>query len=71
VSLSERPGQERLCVDVAEWYGSSFQGDQETGTAGGAFEADGERQDAVVACTEDQVRLGIAPDLRTARALVR
>ena len=71
VSLSEQAGEERLCGAVAEWYGSSFQGDRETGTPAGAFEADGDRQDAVATCTDDEVRLGIAPDLRTARALVR
>ena len=70
ISLVERPDEERLCLAVQEWYGSSFEGDSETEAQGGAFEADGDRQDAVVTCTPDEVRVGIAPDLQTARALV-
>ena len=64
VSLAERPGQEILCRAVSAWYGSSFQDDIERDD--GAFSSDGPSQDAVVACGEDEVRLGVAPDLRTA-----
>jgi hypothetical protein len=70
IALAERPGRDRLCLSVQDWYGSSVEGDRERGTADGAFEADGGRQDAVIACPAGEVRIGLAPDLRTARALV-
>jgi hypothetical protein len=69
MALAERPGVDTLCLDVQEWYGSSFPEDRERETPDGAFEADGDRQDAVITCTPDEVRVGIAPDLRTARLL--
>jgi hypothetical protein len=71
VRLAERPGRERLCAAIQEWYGSSVEGDRERGTSEGALEADGDRQDAVIACSADEVRVGLAPDLRTARVLSR
>jgi hypothetical protein len=67
--LAEQPGRDTLCADVGEWYGASFQDDRETGKADGGLEAAGGAQDAVVACTADEVRLGIAPGPRTARLL--
>jgi hypothetical protein len=67
--LAEQPGRDTLCADVAEWYGASFRDDRETGTADGGLEASGGAQDAVVACAPNDVRVGIAPDLRTARLL--
>jgi hypothetical protein len=70
VALTERPGEQLLCRSVTEWYGSSFQDDAERGTKDGRFTADGAAQDAVVTCGEDEVRLGIAPDLRTAGKVV-
>ncbi|MGH2765220.1 MAG: hypothetical protein ACRDKA_04815 [Actinomycetota bacterium] len=71
IVLSERPGQDLLCLAVQEWYGSSVEGDRERGTPDGAFLADGDRQDVVIECAPDEIRFGIAPDLRTARALTR
>jgi hypothetical protein len=71
ISLAERPGQDRLCLSMQEWYGSSVEGDRERGTPDGAFEADGDRQDAVIDCPADEVRIGLAPDLHTARMLAR
>jgi hypothetical protein len=67
--LAEQSGLDTLCADVGEWYGASFQDDREAGTADGGLEATGGAQDAVVACTPDEVRVGIAPDLRIARLL--
>jgi hypothetical protein len=67
--LAEQSGRDTLCADVGEWYGASFQDDRETGTADGGLEATGATQDAVVACTADEVQVGIAPGLRTARLL--
>lgn len=66
IALAERDGADELCAAVTEWYGSSFQGDREQGAPDGRFLADGERQDAVITCAADEVRVGIAPDLRTA-----
>jgi hypothetical protein len=71
IALAERPGEEAgLCGAITQWYGAAFENDRETETAGGGLQADGERQDAVIACPGDQVRVGIATDLATARALV-
>ncbi|MDQ4006428.1 MAG: hypothetical protein M3135_09070 [Actinomycetota bacterium] len=66
VALAERPAEDRLCTATSDWYASSFQGDIERRTQRGGFGSDGEAQDAIVACGEDEVRLGIAPDLETA-----
>jgi hypothetical protein len=71
IALAERTGSDDLCLSVQEWYGSAFQGDRETGTSGGGFQADGDRQDSVVTCSADEVRVGIGPDLATAGAVVR
>ena len=67
--LAEQPGRDTLCADVGDWYGASFQDDREVGTADGGLEATGGAQDAVVVCTPDEVRVGMAPGLRTARLL--
>jgi hypothetical protein len=71
VTLAQRPGEPPLCDAMASWYQASF-----TGTNGGArgdeeLALDGPAQDALIRCPGREVRLGIAPDLATARALVR
>ncbi len=72
ISLVGRPDEEAdLCGSVAEWYRAAFDDDRETQTSGGGLQADGDRQDAVIDCPGAEVRMGIAPDLDTARALVR
>ncbi len=71
IALAERTGSDDLCLSVKEWYGSAFQGDSERETVDGDFRADGDRQDAVIACSADEVRMGIGPDLATARSVVR
>ncbi|HEX2025346.1 MAG TPA: hypothetical protein VHH92_03020 [Actinomycetota bacterium] len=71
VRFLEDAGADGLCPAVQEWYGASVQGDRVRGTREGGFLADGANQDAAIACSDDMVALGIAPDLRTARALVR
>jgi hypothetical protein len=69
VVLAERPGQEGLCESVREWYRDSFEGDQETGLGTVTATFDGAGRDAIVACRQDEVRLGIAPEQRTAQGL--
>jgi hypothetical protein len=69
LALAERPGGD-LCSAVTEWYGSAFQADRQTGGAGDLV-ADGTDQDAVVACSDDEVRVGIGPEMTTAEVLVR
>jgi hypothetical protein len=70
VVIADRPGGPSLCEVVAEWYRRSFDDDDEGRDEGYEVVTDGPVQDAVVGCFEDEVRLGIAPDLGTAAALV-
>ena len=66
-SLAARPGEgQRLCQAMTQWYAAAF---PDARRQGATF--DGPRQDAIIACRSDNVRLGIAPDVRTAQALVR
>jgi hypothetical protein len=69
IVIAERQGED-LCGSVRAWYGSSFDDDRE-GRAGGEATFDGPRQDAALACAPDEVRLGIAPDIQTARRLAQ
>jgi hypothetical protein len=71
VAIADRPGGPSLCEAVAEWYKRSFDDDEHPSAPRYEVVADGPRQDAVVSCAGGEVRLGIAPDLRTARAMVR
>jgi hypothetical protein len=71
VAIADRPGAPSLCEAVAEWYRRSFHDDEHPSVPGYEVVADGPRQDAVLTCGGGEVRLGIAPDLRTARAIVR
>ncbi|MCP9491254.1 MAG: hypothetical protein MSC31_15465 [Solirubrobacteraceae bacterium MAG38_C4-C5] len=67
VSLAARSGEgERLCQSMTDWYAAAF---PDARRRDNTF--DGPRQEAVIACEGDNVRLGIAPDVRTAQALVR
>ena len=71
VALAQRPEAPRLCDAVARWYEAAF-GGRDTGVRPGeSLALDGEAQDAVLSCRGTEVRLGIGPDLTTARALVR
>ena len=58
-----------MCDAVTEWYSASFSGDQESEQGGAALVAEGGAQDAVITCSPDEVRIGIGPDLATARTL--
>jgi hypothetical protein len=70
VAIADRPGGPSLCETVAEWYRRSFDDDEERRDPGYEVVTDGPMQDAVVGCFEDEVRVGIAPDLGTAAALI-
>jgi hypothetical protein len=71
VALVEGAGA-GLCDAIGRWYRAAF---REAGPApadpGEALTSDGPTQDAVLHCDGADVRLGIAPDLSTARALAR
>lgn len=72
VVLVERPGAETpLCATVAAWYRAAFPGGRATAEPGEELALDGDAQDAVLRCTGRDVRLGLGPDLATARALSR
>ena len=70
VALAERPGEDRLCAAIRDWYDRSFDDDRRS-ERGSTTRFEGGRQAAVVSCTADEVRLGVGPDVRTAGALVR
>jgi outer membrane murein-binding lipoprotein Lpp len=58
-----------LCDSLTAWYDAAFPDAAEAPADGATLARDGADQDAVLVCTGDEVRLGIAPDLATARAL--
>jgi hypothetical protein len=70
ISLLQESGSDRLCNAVRDWYGASFDDDRPT-TVPATIEMslEGDRQDAILDCDGDRVRLGIAPDLGTALRL--
>jgi hypothetical protein len=72
VSLVERGQGRVLCVSMHQWYLRSFPKDKK-GSSGKGEEmtTDGKTQDAVLRCEGKIVRLGIGPDLITARSLVK
>jgi len=71
VTLVQRPGETGLCESVAAWYEAAFDDDADAATRGSEVIALEGSQDAVLVCSEDKVRLGIGPDLATARAVSR
>jgi hypothetical protein len=72
VALAQRPEEPRLCDSVGSWYRAAFEGGFLAEPRPGEMLAiDGEIQDAVLRCPGNQIRLGIGPDLDTARALAR
>jgi hypothetical protein len=58
-----------LCDSLREWYDAAFPDAAEAPPEGAVLARDGADQDAVLVCEGDEVRLGIAPDLATARTL--
>jgi hypothetical protein len=71
LALVERRGSDDLCRSVTEWYDAAFDDSEVETKASEQLARDGDRQDAVVSCSEDEVRLGIGPDIDTARAIVQ
>ncbi|MGH9178931.1 MAG: hypothetical protein ACRD0N_10310 [Acidimicrobiales bacterium] len=70
VALVQRAGERPLCASMASWYAAAFPDARAVDRREGEELAfDGASQDAVVRCAGTEVRLGIAPDLATARAL--
>jgi hypothetical protein len=72
VSLRERVLRSGLCLDMVHWYEGRF---PESVPVQGPLEesltTSAPQQAAVIRCEEGVVRLGIAPDIGTARALTR
>jgi hypothetical protein len=69
--LTERKGGD-LCTTMAEWYDASFDDDSEAAAKTSETAAfDGGSQSAVISCPGAEVRLGVGPDLQTARRAVR
>jgi hypothetical protein len=71
LALVERRGADDLCRSVADWSDAAFDDSEVETEAAEELARDGDRQDAVVWCSEDEVRLGIGPDIDTARSIVR
>ena len=69
--LLDRPGGASLCRAVSDWYRAAIPDDREQVDPGGALVADGATQDAFLRCVGDEVRLGIAPQVRTATVITR
>ena len=69
VALAQRQGSDGLCESITEWYSASFSDDDESTEGDAALVAEGGEQDAVITCSGDEVRIGIAPDVEVARSL--
>jgi hypothetical protein len=67
--VAERPGADGLCDSIKEWYDLAFDDDDDTTTTRDELSFDGPVQDALVRCSEDEVQVGMGPDLTTARSL--
>lgn len=70
LALAERPGERALCASMTDWYDAAFPDARRARTSGQeALAVTGPDQDAVVVCDGSSVRVGIAPDLQTARTV--
>jgi hypothetical protein len=73
ISIAERETVVRsdLCLAVVSWYQAAFPAAEEVdGPVEEDLTMDGDRQDAVISCAGQEVRIGIAPTLPLARDLV-
>jgi hypothetical protein len=71
IALMQRPGG-GLCDAVKSWYSKAFPTSRGArAETGEVLAVDGLDQDAVVRCSGTEVRVGIAPDLATARKLTQ
>ena len=68
VALVDRSSDGTLCAAMDEWYDRSFDGDTRR-ASGGDVTYEGSNATAVLRCSGNDVRLGIAPDGSTAAAL--
>jgi hypothetical protein len=68
VALVDRASDGTLCAAIDEWYGRSFDDDDRRAT-GDEITFEGSTQTAVLRCSGDDVRFGIAPDRSTAAAV--
>lgn len=70
VAMTQQQSDGPLCDAVTTWYERAFPDSADAPTrTGERMVRESDTQVAVVMCSGDEVRLGIAPDLRTARAL--
>jgi hypothetical protein len=69
LTFAQRPDERRLCDSVTAWYEAAFPEPEAADVQDAELARDGQRQDAVVRCGDAGVRLGIGPDLATARAV--
>lgn len=60
-----------LCESLSAWYDAAFPEAAEAPAEGAELARDGAGADAVLTCAGDDVRLGLAPELATARALAQ
>lgn len=68
IALAVRAGERDLCDSVTAWYTAAFPAARTAAVTGDEAAAwTGSDQAAVVVCAGDAVRVGIAPDLATAR----
>jgi hypothetical protein len=71
ISLIQRDGGAEMCNGVNTWYARSFEDDRAAKRLKGEKGAfSGEAQSAVILCQGTNIRVGIGPDLETARALI-
>jgi hypothetical protein len=70
LALAEHAGTGGLCGSMQAWYQAAFpEGRAVAAAAGEALARQGRTGHAVLRCQGGEVRLGVAPDLATARAL--
>ncbi|MEX0659581.1 MAG: hypothetical protein WD080_10645 [Egibacteraceae bacterium] len=68
IALAQRADEPDLCASMAAWHAAAFPDAQSVSTTGDeALAARGQDQHTVVVCAGDRVRVGVAPDLATAR----
>ena len=72
LALVQHAGQTPLCATMTAWYKAAFPGGRAVDKlAGEALAVDGSGQDGVIRCAGTEVRIGIGPDLPTARAIAQ
>lgn len=68
IALVQRPDERDLCGSMTAWHDAAFPDARSAAPAGAEkLAVNGPGQAAVIVCTGDSVRVGIGPDLATAR----